>query len=340
MSSDSPSLPTRSEIASWVIAALLLYLVLRLHLLAALFSGMLVHELVHALAPWLRHGNTAPSRARLFAVALLSMLIIAVLTMAIMVTANFLRGGTESLPMLAAMMAEILEGSRDLLPAALLTYLPDNIEEIKLGLAEWLRQHAADLKTMGGAALRTLAHMLIGMVVGAILSLREVIADAPQRPLAAALNERVLRFSESYRKVVFAQVRIAALNAFLTGLYLGVALPLAGVSLPYTKTLIAVTFFAGLLPVIGNLISNTAIVVVSLSVSFGISLVSLVFLVVIHKLEYFVNARIVGMRINAQTWELLLAMLAMEAAFGIVGLIAAPVYYAYLKDELKARELV
>ncbi|MCK7494761.1 MAG: hypothetical protein MZW92_29275 [Comamonadaceae bacterium] len=35
--------------------------------------------------------------------------------------------------------------------------------------------------------------------------------------------------------------------------------------LPLTKTLIAVTFFAGLLPVIGNLISNTVIVVVSLA---------------------------------------------------------------------------
>jgi len=29
-------------------------------------------------------------------------------------------------------------------------------------------------------------------------------------------------------------------------------------------------------------------------------------------------------------------MLLMEAAFGIAGLIAAPIYYAYLKDELAA----
>jgi len=29
-------------------------------------------------------------------------------------------------------------------------------------------------------------------------------------------------------------------------------------------------------------------------------------------------------------------MLVMEAAFGITGLIAAPIYYAYLKDELAA----
>jgi len=33
-------------------------------------------------------------------------------------------------------------------------------------------------------------------------------------------------------------------------------------------------------------------------------------------------------------------MLIMESAFGVAGLIAAPIYYAYLKDELSARGLV
>jgi predicted PurR-regulated permease PerM len=37
---------------------------------------------------------------------------------------------------------------------------------------------------------------------------------------------------------------------------------------------------------------------------------------------------------------LLVAMLLMEAAFGIAGLIAAPIYYAYLKRELEAEALV
>jgi predicted PurR-regulated permease PerM len=82
------------------------------------------------------------------------------------------------------------------------------------------------------------------------------------------------------------------------------------------------------------------IVVISLSYSIGVAIGSLIFLIVIHKLEYFLNARIVGRRIEARAWELLLAMLAMEAAFGISGVIAAPIYYAYLKDELADRGLV
>jgi len=115
---------------------------------------------------------------------------------------------------------------------------------------------------------------------------------------------------------------------------------LFGVHLPFTGSMILFTFVAGLLPVVGNLLSNTVIVVVSLTHSPGAALGSLLFLVLIHKLEYFLNARIVGGQINARAWELLLAMVLMEAAFGLPGVVAAPVYYAYLKDELKARGLV
>ena len=139
---------------------------------------------------------------------------------------------------------------------------------------------------------------------------------------------------------MFAQVRISALNTGLTALYLFVILPMFGAHLPFVKTMIVVTFFVGLLPVVGNLVSNMIIVVVSLSGSLSAAIASLVFLVIIHKLEYFLNARIVGAQIHARACELLLAMLVMEAAFGIVGVIAAPIYYAYLKDELVSRGLI
>jgi predicted PurR-regulated permease PerM len=135
-------------------------------------------------------------------------------------------------------------------------------------------------------------------------------------------------------------VLISALNTTLTALYLAVVLPAFGIHLPLIKTMIAVTFIAGLLPVIGNLISNTVIVVVSLSLSPLIAAVSLAYLVIIHKLEYFMNARIIGSQIRAKAWELLIVLLVMEASFGIPGVIAGPIFYAYLKNELKARQLI
>ena len=85
---------------------------------------------------------------------------------------------------------------------------------------------------------------------------------------------------------------------------------------------------------------NAAIVIVCMSQGVQVAAASLVFLVVIHKLEYFLNARIIGSHINARAWELLIAMLVMEAAFGITGLIAAPIFYAYFKEEMRGKGLV
>jgi len=53
-----------------------------------------------------------------------------------------------------------------------------------------------------------------------------------------------------------------------------------------------------------------------------------------------VNARIIGVQIKARAWELLIAMLVMEAAFGLQGVLAAPIIYAYIKKELSDRELI
>ena len=71
-----------------------------------------------------------------------------------------------------------------------------------------------------------------------------------------------------------------------------------------------------------------------------VGLGALAFLILIHKLEYFLNARIVGGQIRARAWELLVAMLVFEAAFGLPGLVAAPIFYAYIKAELEAERLI
>lgn len=135
-------------------------------------------------------------------------------------------------------------------------------------------------------------------------------------------------------------MQISLINTVLTAIYLLVVLPLFGVHLPLAKTLVALTFLVGLLPVLGNLVSNTGIVVASLSVSLPMAIASLLYLVVIHKFEYFLNARIIGARINAAAWELLTVMLLMESLYGVAGVIAGPIYYAYLKRELSNKGLI
>jgi predicted PurR-regulated permease PerM len=328
------------EIAAWVIAAAALFLTLALHLLPALLAGLLVYELVHMLAPKLHVMRVGERRRKVVAVALLATLIVVLITAVILGVIAFVRSDVGSLSGLLDEMANIIARSRHSLPPWVTEHLPENAQELQIRLVQWLRTHAGEFQAAGAKFGVALVHVLIGLIIGAMISLREARNDVDEGPLSRALVERVDRLGNAFRRIVFAQIRISALNTTLTGIYLGVVLPLFGVHLPFVKTLIVVTFLAGLLPVIGNLISNTVIVVVSLSYSLYAAIGSLAFLVLIHKLEYFVNARIIGSQIRSRAWELLLAMLIMESAFGLGGVVAAPVFYAYLKDELRSRGLI
>ncbi|MGH6890736.1 MAG: AI-2E family transporter [Dongiaceae bacterium] len=335
---------TKIEIASLVLAAVGLLVVLHLGLLAALLAGLLAHQCAYLLAS--RHRAVGVSRfgGKVIALTILGAIFAILLTFGTVSLANLLTGNSEGVVPLMQEMANAIDTARTHFPSWAQTYLPANVDEIETEAANWLRSHAGALGNIGESLGKFLVHILIGMIIGGMI----VLADpthgyghgrAPG-PLARALEARVTLLGRAFRRVVFGQVRISGLNTLLTGLYLAAILPLFDVHLPLIKTMILVTFVIGLLPVLGNLISNTVIVVVSLSVSFYVAIASLVFLIAIHKLEYFINARIIGGQIRARAWEMLLAMLVMEAAFGVPGVIAAPIYYAYLKNELSARGLI
>jgi len=328
-----------SLIASYCLAGIALWLVMHAGLVAALYSGLLVYALVHLISP--RLGSRLGSqRAKLIAVTVLGTLIVVVLTVGSWAVVSFFLSEAGSLPVLLKKMADLIEESRHQIPEWLAAYLPKSAEALQQTLTDWMREHAAQAKHLGEQTGRTLVHLLIGMVIGALAALYDTTRVHHFLPLSAALHQRIATLHRAFRQIVFAQVRIAAINALFTAIFLAALLPMAGIHLPFVKTMVLITFIAGLLPVVGNLISNTVIVVIALSHSLSTALIALVFLVTIHKLEYFLNARIVGAQINARAWELLAAMLMMEALFGIPGVIAAPVYYAYLKSELSHAGLV
>ena len=70
-----------------------------------------------------------------------------------------------------------------------------------------------------------------------------------------------------------------------------------------------------------------------LSVSVLVGIACLVFLVVIHKAEYAINAR---KHTNTASWELMAVMFIGEASFGLPCLVAAPLNYGYAKKEWQA----
>jgi len=330
---------TGPVIASWILAVIALILIPLYHLVSALVAGLLVYELVTLLAPIIER-HLINRWSRLLAVATLAILIIIAFIVAGFGIAAFLKSEVNTPEVLSDKLNEIFGEARDRVPSFLNDSFPGNADELKTLATDWLHQHAKEVQEFGKSVLHFFFRGLVGMVIGGLVSLFEVTGNKNTKPLAAALIDRISRFANAFRQIVFAQVQISALNTVLTAIFIFAILPALGIHLPLGKTLIAITFFAGLLPVIGNLISNTVIFIAGLSVSIYAAVFALIFLVVIHKLEYFFNARIVGSSIYARAWELLIAMLVMEVAFGLGGLVIAPIYYAYVKRELSDRNLV
>lgn len=235
---------------------------------------------------------------------------------------------------LAATVLEI----RQKLPPDLAEKLPDALLPAQKWLVDYLQSQARALTGFGTAGLRGGLLVYVGLIVGALIA--GGAHGATRAPLRLAMRERGTHFMQSFRQIVVAQFWIAAFNATCTALFLFVALPLAGVAMPYAGALVALTFFAGLIPIVGNLLCNGVMTIAGVAISPAVGIACLLFLVAIHKFEYFINARVVGQRTNTAAWELLAAMFVGEAIFGVAGLVAAPLYYAYVKSELAAKELI
>ena len=322
---------------SYLLAVMAVIVVLRFHLLPAVFAGLAVYVLTLKLA---RHLPRNMSRfPRKVALGVVVMCVITFLTCAGAAIWSFI-GSSHGIAALLAAIVDTLGSLRRTLPASVADLLPTTIEDLQQQLVAMMSEHVQKISVVGMESIKVFAHVLLGMVVGGMAAVHHFNEHDKAPPFISALRSRLRTLATSFDKVVFAQVKISALNASLTALYLLVALPLFGIHLPMATLLVLLTFAVGMLPVVGNLVSNTVIVVISLGVSPGVGIASLLFLVLIHKAEYFMNARIVGHEVQATAWELLSAMLLMEATFGIVGLVAAPVVYAWLKAEIKEQGMI
>ncbi|MCB1126061.1 MAG: AI-2E family transporter [Verrucomicrobiae bacterium] len=146
-----------------------------------------------------------------------------------------------------------------------------------------------------------------------------------------ALTLRFRSFYHSFVTVMGAQLIISAINTALTAAYLLVN------GFPFVTVLVALTFLCGLLPIVGNLVSNTLILGVGFTISPRVALLSLIYLMVIHKLEYFLNSKIIGDRIKNPMWLTLIGLVIGEKLMGIPGMILAPVLLHYVKTEASTR---
>jgi predicted PurR-regulated permease PerM len=291
--------------------------------------------------PELRAPDPAPASTpfgRTFAAALVVLAPLVLLALAYSEARDFVLNASEQYQELLDYIARTVLELRLKLPPDMAVYLPEGAAEVQRIVAGYLRAQAGAMATTGRAWLGGLLFAYVGIIVGALAAVAH--GPAMRRPLAQQMCLRITRFGETFGQIVAAQFWIAAFNTFLTAVFLLFVLPMWEQRLPYRPALITFTFIAGLVPIVGNLLCNIVITLVGLSVSPMTALVCLGFLVLIHKAEYVINAKVVGRRTQMAVWELLAVMFMAEAVFGPAGLVAAPLFYAYFKKELQAAGLV
>jgi predicted PurR-regulated permease PerM len=333
---------SREEIAAWLIIAAGLVFVMLEHIVSAFVGGLVLYLILDRVAQAL--SKRFPAAARGIAVTVVTIIGVTVLGGGAALGISFLRHHADRLPAMMTQMAEILQSTRAWLGGYGEQIIPEvltDAENFKATVVEWLKENALSLKAAGGNVSHGLVHMLMGMLLAILVFFRHQRHPHERRGrLADMLAEKVARLAEAFTRIASAQIKISAMNTVLTAIYLFGILPIFSRRLPFSTTIVLVTFVCGLIPVLGNLVSNTVIVILSMGVSFPTAIASLVFLVLIHKLEYLVNSRIVGGETDSQAWEILLSIVIGETAFGVAGVVMAPIIYTFVKRELRERGLV
>jgi predicted PurR-regulated permease PerM len=201
---------------------------------------------------------------------------------------------------------------------------------------EEAQDRIANVGRYARTAVFEIASLLIGLFVAAslFLNVRWGTEDDPHTSrdslYAIVVQELGIRFQtffKSFSRVIGAQIVISTINTALTAVFL------LWNDFKFAAVLIMLTFLCGLLPIVGNIISNTLITFVAFTISPKMAFVALAYLVIIHKLEYFLNSKIIGDRIKNPMWLTLLGIVIGEKLMGIPGMILAPVVLHYIKVE-------
>jgi len=170
----------------------------------------------------------------------------------------------------------------------------------------------------------------IGLFLNPQLELRDPVVALPNNMYSLCCEEisrRFATFYHSFAMVMNAQITISIINTILTTIFV------VSMGLPHLVVAVGLTFLCGFIPVIGNLLSNTLVVALGFMVSPAKGLWALVFLILVHKLEYFLNSKIIGSKIHTSIWLTLLALLLGERLMGITGMVLAPVVLHYVRME-------
>jgi len=217
-----------------------------------------------------------------------------------------------------------------------------DFKSLKETAIEEFKDKVANVGRYLRTAVYEIAQLIIGLVVAVSLFINvrwgtendpQTSHDSLYATVVRELATRFQTFFASFSRVIGAQITISIINTGMTSVFLLAA------NYPYKSVIVVLTFLCGLLPIIGNIISNTLIVAVGFTLSPRVALFALIFLVAIHKLEYFLNSKIIGDRIKNPMWLTLIGIVLGEKLMGIPGMILAPVVLHYIKVEASKNKI-
>lgn len=317
-----------------LLVALLLLAALVFHAIPALLAGLLAFTLCRALLKQMRTRLPNVQFPERLVTVLVGTGALAVLIAGVTGIARALNG--ENLSDFLLTLAHTLEQSKQYLPASFSADLPNSVVELKQVVADAAKEHAATVASVGSGALHGVILALVGWLVGCLAACRDDKSASEDSPeFYHTWTTLWANFGSAFSCVAFAQIRVAAVNTVCMGIFLLIVSPLIGWHIPYAKTLVLATFLCGMLPVVGNLISNTLTCLMALTVSLPAAAVSLSFLVLIHKAEYLILSKALGAETNTKVWELLTVLFAGELMFGMPGMVSAPIIYTFVRGELR-----
>jgi predicted PurR-regulated permease PerM len=331
------NLSERAGLIGWLVFLGLVAMFIGLGMLRFLVFLLFVHLVVELLISGL--AKRAPSSFRpLIFYAVFSLFAGIIIVLAFIVTPHFV----ADLPV----YLQTLEGNLSAKINALLAAwnLPIQITELKLKAIEWGRGHMGETFDLAKRAGANVVLLILSFVLNFLIMHARIVQNAAsERParaenlwlfLAAFIEQKIAIFYGFFRQVMAAQVIISLINAILT---LGLLLVLG---IPHKLALTVLVFVFGLLPIVGNIISNTLICLSALLWSGPIQVVAaLAFLVVIHKLEYFLNGKIIGNIVKLPMYLTLLALILGEALFHISGMILSIPLLLFVRSELSQIKL-
>ena len=250
--------------------------------------------------------------------------------------------------LLSVLLAHFVHLALDRLPTLLDSLLPkldelfskwginltlENAHDLKTVLLDALKDNVRSVTQESGLLTKGFFQILASILVAILCFFSGPAVKEPPSLYATLSRELATRaklFMQSFEKVLGSQVVVSLINTFVTAIFL------LWIGLPYFHFLVLATFIFGIIPIVGNLITNTMIIGTALTISPHLALFTLACLSAFHQLNYLITGRIIGRRMHIPVWQILLGPLIGESLLGTTGMILAPAVVYYLREEMRA----